>query len=516
MEVEQTIDITAEERETVLSLLEQYLPRTAAWVYGSRAKWTSRPQSDLDLVVFPTPEQRHRVGDLREAFEESNLPFRVDLFVWDEVPESFRPQIAVEHATLIPQSRERAIFDWRKTRWGDIATLEYGRALRGLAKGSKGEFRVFGTNGPIGWHHEALCEHPSVIVGRKGAYRGIHYSADPFFAIDTAFYLKPKEEMDVRWAFYALLTQDINGMDSGSAIPSTSREDFYSLPVSVPPLAEQRAIAHILGTLDDKIELNLRMNATLEEIAQALFKSWFVEFDPVRAKMERRDTGLPKDIAGQFPDRLVESELGAVPEGWPLSPLSELVTINPKRVLRKGVVAPYLDMANMPTRGHVPASVGDRPYGSGMRFSNGDTLVARITPCLENGKIAFVDFLGDGEVGWGSTEYIVLKPTTPIPDEFAYCLARSARFREFAVKNMSGTSGRQRVPATALSGFRIAVPPPGVVTAFGRAARTLFATASASANQSRTLCVVRDTLLPRLVSGELRVRDAEEFAARIA
>ena len=140
-----------------------------------------------------------------------------------------------------------------------------------------------------------------------------------------------------------------------------------------------------------------------------------------------------------------------------------------------------------------------------MRFTNGDTLVARITPCLENGKTAFVDFLGDDEVGWGSTEYIVLKPKSPIPDELAYCLARSPRFREFAVRNMSGTSGRQRVPATALSGYQMCVPPPGVATAFGDAARPLLTRVSAGTNEFRTLGALRDTLLPKLVSGELRV-----------
>jgi type I restriction enzyme S subunit len=165
--------------------------------------------------------------------------------------------------------------EWRERRWGDLATLEYGRALRGH-EANTGQFRVFGTNGPIGWHDEALCSHPGVIIGRKGAYRGVHYSPAPFFVIDTAFYLEPKVEIDMRWAYYDLLAQDINSLDSGSAIPSTSRDSFYSLPVRVPPLPEQRAIAHILGTLDDKIELNRRMSETLEAMARALSRrgSW--------------------------------------------------------------------------------------------------------------------------------------------------------------------------------------------------------------------------------------------------
>ena len=288
MGVDRPIDITADQKKTLLALLKRHLPNTTAWVYGSRAKWTARPQSDLDLVVFTTPDQDRHVAELREAFEESNLPFRVDLFVWDAVPEPFRKEIEAEHVVLVEKKERGVTGEWQERRWGDLATLEYGRALRGYGT-AQGTFRVFGTNGPIGWHDEALCPHPSVIVGRKGAYRGVHYSAEPFFVIDTAFYLKPKVEMDVRWAYYELLTQDINLMDSGSAIPSTSREEFYGLPISVPPLSEQRAIAHVLGTLDDKIELNRRMNETLETMAQALFKSWFIDFDPVRAKAALRN-----------------------------------------------------------------------------------------------------------------------------------------------------------------------------------------------------------------------------------
>ena len=274
----------------------------------------------------------------------------------------------------------------------------------------------------------------------------------------------------------------------------------------MPPLPEQRAIAHILGTLDDKIELNRRMSETLEAMARALFLSWFVDFDPVRAKAEGRDPGLPKPLADLFPARLVDSELGEIPEGWEVAPLPEVVDVNPTRALRKGVAAPYLDMANMPTHGHSADEVVDRTFGSGMRFINGDTLVARITPCLENGKTAFVDFLQDGQVGWGSTEYIVLRPKAPLPEEYAYCLARSAEFREFAIQSMTGTSGRQRVPADSLAHFRVTAPPRPIAEAFGRAVKPRFARASAAVSESRTLAALRDALLPKLVSGELRIK----------
>ena len=356
MGLDRAIDITVGQRKAVLALLERHLPNTTVWVYGSRAKWTARPQSDLDMVVFATPEQASRVSNLREAFEESNLPFRVDLFVWDAVPERFRKRIEAEHVVLrsiqMSRAQEREVSSqWQEVRWGDLATLEYGRALRGYDT-ARGPFRVFGTNGPIGWHDEALCSHPSVIVGRKGAYRGIHYSSKTFFAIDTAFYLKPRREMDVRWAYYQLLTQDINGMDSGSAIPSTSRDEFYSLPLLLPPLPEQRAIAHILGTLDDKIELNRGMNETLEAMARALFKSWFVDFDPVRAKMESRDPSLPQHLADLFPDRLVNSELGEIPEGWEVGSLDSIATFLNGLALQKypvssGSALPVIKIAQL-------------------------------------------------------------------------------------------------------------------------------------------------------------------------
>ena len=150
---------------------------------------------------------------------------------------------------------------------------------------------------------------------------------------------------------------------------------------------------------------------------------------------------MPAELYDLFPDRLVDSELGAVPEGWAVSALPESIEINPTRTLRKGEIAPYLAMANMPTKGHAPDIVIERAFGSGMKFVNGDTLVARITPCLENGKTAYVDFLKDGQVGWGSTEYIVLRPKPPLPKQFAYCLARNQRFRNFAIQHMTGTSG---------------------------------------------------------------------------
>ena len=306
--------------------------------------------------------------------------------------------------------------------------------------------------------------------------------------------------------------------------------------VTIPPLKEQEAIACILGALDDKIELNRRMNRTLEEMARAIFKSWFIDFDPVRRNAARaqnqpspRPDGSPsptgrgdggegcvETFAALFPDSFEDSDLGEIPKGWSVRPLPKIMHINPTRSLPKGTLAPYLDMANMPTQGPSPDTCVMREMGSGMKFRNGDTLVARITPCLENGKTAFVDFLADEEVGWGSTEYIVLRPKGTIPPLFAYLLARTDEFRMFAIQQMTGSSGRQRVPAASLEKYRIVTPDidSPLYLNFGNIVSPMFDRIRASMLQSRTLAALRDTLLPKLISGVLRVKDAERIAGR--
>jgi len=285
-----------------------------------------------------------------------------------------------------------------------------------------------------------------------------------------------------------------------------SRYKLADLIIPLPPLPEQRRIAKILGDLDDKIELNRKMNETLEHMARALFKSWFIDFDPVRAKMEgRMPEGMDADTAALFPSRLVESELGLVPEGWSAKPLPDVIEVNPRRTLKSGTVAPYLDMKNLPTQGHSAEEVVDRRFASGTKFQNGDTLLARITPCLENGKTGFVDFLKDGEVGWGSTEYIVFAPKPPLPPQFGYLLARSDALRAHAIQNMTGTSGRQRVPTECFSTFWLAVPPTDIDERFDELTAPLMAQIKSNIHQSRTLASLRDTLLPKLMRGEVQI-----------
>ena len=534
MGLDQAIDITTEQSKIVLELLERHLPNTTAWVYGSRAKWTLRPQSDLDLVVFATPEQSGRVSDLREALEESSLPFRVDLFVWDTVPEQFRKHIKRDHVVLVVTKND-SVCAWPRVALRDMIDLrlssvdkktnptEHAVRLCNYMDVYRNSFIHGGLDFMKATATEQEIANCSLFSGDVVITKDSEKHDDigvpalvrediPRLVCGYHLAILRPISIDGAYLFYALSTNEVqqqfHSYANGVTRFGLRKADIGLVETPLPSPPEQRAIAHILGTLDDKIELNRRMNETQEAMARALFKSWFVDFDPVRAKIAGRDTGLPKHLADLFPDRLVESEMGEIPEGWEAAPLPELIEVNPKRSLQKGEIAPYLDMANMPTRGHVPDTVIDRPFGSGMRFANGDTLIARITPCLENGKTAYVDFLSDGKIGWGSTEYIVMRPKSPLPSGFAYCLARSSGFREFAIQNMTGTSGRQRVPGKALSQFMLSSPPERVAASFGRVVQPLLARASKAVHESRILAGLRDTLLPKLISGELRVESA--------
>ena len=213
---------------------------------------------------------------------------------------------------------------WSRMSLGKFVTLQRGHDLPDERR-RPGRVPILGSFGITGWHDEAKARGPGVTVGRSGASFGVvSYSTVDYWPLNTALYVIDFHGNDPRFVYYFLKTFDFKGYNSGSAQPSLNRNFVHPVPIDVPPYDEQRAIAHILGTLDDKIELNRRMNETLEAMARALFKSWFVDFDPVRAKAEGRDTGLPKAIADLFPDSFEDSEMGEIQRGWKAGKVSDL------------------------------------------------------------------------------------------------------------------------------------------------------------------------------------------------
>jgi len=394
--------------------------------------------------------------------------------------------------------------DWIKTTLGEFITLQRGFDLPAVDR-IPGQYPVIASTGPVGTHKEAIVKGPGVVIGRSGSIGGGQYILNDFWPLNTTLWVKDFKGNNPHFCYYFLKSIDFSTYNAGSGVPTLNRNHINLLPIKVPKVAEQKAIVNILGSLDDKIALNLEMDETLEGMARAIFKSWFVDFDPVKAKAAGLETGLPHEIECLFPDRFEDSELEPIPKGWEVALMPEVFYINPKRSLKSGTIAPYLDMKNMPTNSMRPGDCIDREFTSGTKFMNGDTLVARITPCLENGKTAFVDFLKDEDIGWGSTEYIILRSKPMLPLEYSYFFARKESFRNHAITNMTGSSGRQRVPITCFDAYHVVIPPMEISSYFGNFAQNVIKLIKNNDIETNILSSIRDILLPRLISGEIRV-----------
>lgn len=395
---------------------------------------------------------------------------------------------------------------WRGGTWGDLVSFEYGEPVKRYVP--DGAYPVFGTNGPFARTDEYLAAGPSVIIGRKGAYRGVHYAPGPFWAVDTGFYLRPRVDLDMRWAYYTLLTHDINSLDTGSAIPSTSRDSLVRLPVLIPSVEEQQAIGSILGALDAKIGLNRRMNATLDAIARATFRSWFVDRDPLRAKANGPDSGL-LPLAKQRLSGIQVSELDEVPTGWRSGSLSDFALLNPESWSKDGrpETLMYVDLANTKwgrietVTTHTAATAPSRAQRV---LRPGDTIVGTVRP--GNGSYALV-----GEEGLtGSTGFAVLRPIKPEYAEFVY-LAATDRENVQALAHLADGAAYPAVRPEVVLATPVIRPPDAVVAQFAELSRPLLQAMTANNKEAHTIGALRDGLMPKLISGELRVPKAERI-----
>jgi len=398
---------------------------------------------------------------------------------------------------------------WRETTWGEICTLSYGKALKGYQERTEG-YPVFGTNGRIGFWETALQEEAGVIVGRKGAYRGVHYSPGPFFVIDTAYALRPSSEVDARWAYYRLLYADINSMDSGSAIPSTSRDEFYAMPVWLPVLAEQRQVASILGALDDKIENNHKTAATLEEMARALYRSWFVDFDPVHAKAAgEKPAFMDEQTAALFPDRFGDDGL---PEGWEMEPLSNQVEIVSGGTPKTGVAEfwggeiPWYSVVDAPDPG-LAFVVDTEKHLTRTGFENCSAKMIRKGTTIISargtvGKLA----MASRDMAFNQSCYGLLG-TKSFSDEFVFYSAQHAITK---LQSMSHGSVFSTITRKTFGGIELTKVPEKVLRAFSEKAGLMLEKNLACQRENLVLASLRNTLLPKLISGEIRVGEARE------
>jgi type I restriction enzyme S subunit len=546
------IDITTEQRKTLLALLRQFIPGVAVWAYGSRVKWTARPNSDLDLVAFTTPEQRHLVSELKEAFGESNLPFLVDFHVWDEVPERFHEIIRKEYIVLQaakqPDNDSDVASKWSiKT----VAEIQAAGALL-VEDGNHGENRPrpqeFSTEGTLFIRaadmdggrvlfESAQCINEAarqrvrkgvgaggdVLLSHKGTVGKVAYvplDAPPFVCSpQTTFWrVKDTNQLDRRYIYYFLLSRAFREqLDSRKG--ETDMADYVSLTtqrtlkVTIPPLPEQKAIAYILGTLDDKIELNRRMNATLEAMKRALFQNWFVDFDPVRAKLDGcQPAGLDAATAALFPAHFQDSPLGHIPQGWTVESVGEVVSCvgggTPSTAESKfweggthhwttpkdfsSLQAPILldTDRKITDAGIAKISSGLLPAGTLLLSSRapvGYLAISAIPVAINQGFIAM-------KCNERASNLFMLN----------WCQTNMAEIESRATGTTFAEISKQN--------FRpilVELPPKELMAAFTEKVAPLYAQITANLHQSRTLATLRDTLLPRLMSGKLSVPNSQ-------
>ena len=513
------LDLPRRYRDQIEALLREHVPGVAVWAYGSRVNGESHDASDLDLVLRGPDLKRipsGQLADLNAALEDSNVPIIVQIHDWARLPESFHREIERAYVVLVENtSGDSAGRDWlyhpqfpehwkRKPLYS-MAQWVNGLAFRKIQFSPTGKpvIKIAEIKGGISGQTKFTQQSFDESVYIRPGDLLFSWSGQPETSIDAfwwrgpegwlnqhIFRVTPDPSIDTTFFYYLLryLKPNFVGIARNkqtTGLGHVTKQDLEHIEAALPPLSEQRAIAHILGTLDDKIELNSRMNETLEEMARALFKSWFIDFDPVRAKMEGRDPGLPKHLADLFPDRLMDSELGPIPEGWEVKALGELIELAYGKALkadnRKGGIIPV--------------------YGSNGQVGwHDERLVAG--PGIVVGRKG-----NPGIVTWTQSDFFPIDTTfyvVPLTD------SKSLPFLFFALttQDLPSIASDSAVPGLNRNLAymnRLLVPIEPVMDEFSSYANTLFTRRHHLGEESRTLAAQRDALLPKLVSGNLRV-----------
>ena len=518
------IDLNPNHLATVERILAEHVPECEVRAFGSRATWTAKDYSDIDLaIVGKGPLDWRTLGRLKEAFEESSLPMRVDVLDWHDISESFRKVIERDYVVLQQEADS----------WREVTLEELGRIITGKTPSSRDPEYFSGdipfvtptdlngrrlidsterylTDKGAGAVRNAQIPAGSIMVSCIGSDMGkAAIATQPCVTNQQINAIVVDSRNDPLFVYYNLSNRkdEIKGSAGGSAQPILKKSDFGRLLIRLPPLPEQRAIAHVLGTLDDKIELNRRMNETLEAMARALFKSWFVDFDPVRAKMEGRWRrgeslpGLPADLYDLFPDRLVDSELGEIPEGWEVKALGEVAmqrrfSLRPEHINPK---TPYIALEHMPRRCIALSdwSVADGLASGKFSFERGDILFGKLRPYFHKVGVAPLE-------GVCSTDIVVVSPKSPEWFGFVLGQVSSTEFVDHTDAASTGT----KMPRTTwadMARYNVVLPPSELTKAFTRLVEPWISAILSAIHESRALAAQRDALLPRLVSGEVGV-----------
>jgi len=427
--------------------------------------------------------------------------------------------------------------EWELSTVGDFCPFVYGKALPERSR-IPGVFPVISSAGISGSHHEPLVTTGGIVIGRKGTVGSVTLSMSAFWPIDTAFYVTDEPQRDLRFTYYLLRTLGLDRMNSDSAVPGLNRDNAHALTIFVPTLPEQRAIAHILGSLDDKIELNRQMNATLEAMAQALFQSWFVDFDPVidnalaagnpipeplqaraeaRAALGDQRQPLPDAVQNQFPDCFVfNNELGWVPEGWEVRTIGDEVenmgggtpSTKDPNYWEDGIHA-FCTPKDMSTLGTLVlldterhlTDAGVNKISSG-QLPKGTVLMSSRAPI---GYLAISDIPVTVNQG-----IIAMLPNKKFGSMY---LLNWAKANMGAIKDRANGSTFMEISKKSFRPIPFLVPNSKVTAYFNGYAQNLYEKLLINSELIQNLTQLRDTLLPKLLSGELRVPEAEKQVA---
>lgn len=351
------LDLPVRWRRQIEALLAEHVPKAEVWAYGSRVNGTSHDASDLDLVLRGPNLERiptDQLSDLAEAIEESNIPILIDIHDWYRIPEHFKLNIRDAFEVLVgSKSKSSSVASNTSRNLGDVAHIVMGQSPPGETVTTFGETPLlngptdFGPSHPIPTQYTSagsrFAEMGDLLFCVRGSTTGRMNWADQRYAIGRGVAsLRHQRDQAIQPLIRTVVSLALPGLlaeATRSTFPNVSRDQIAKIPwPRLNPAREQEA-AHIVRSIDDRIELCRRMCETFEAMTQALFESWFVDFDPVRAKMEGRDTGLPDHIADIFPDRLADSPLGPIPEGWQIRQIHEIAELVTGRSYRSSDLA---------------------------------------------------------------------------------------------------------------------------------------------------------------------------------
>jgi type I restriction enzyme S subunit len=439
---------------------------------------------------------------------------------------------------------------WPTAKLGDVVANHDSRRIPLSSRERatrQGRYPYYGAAGVIDFVDRPIFSGLHLLVGEDGSVvredgRPFLQLADGEFWVNNhAHVLTGETDVETRFIYYALSNTNIRGWVTGAVQPKLNQGNMNQIEIPFPDEGVRRAIVSVLGALDDKIEVNRKMARVLEGIARAVFTSWFVDFDPVRYNMRQREhaalgrvgrfistaddltisdpsgkvihrggDALYAPIAHLFPDRLVDSPLGEVPEGWRVGTLGEVASERRDGIAPEDILpgTAYIALEHMPRRCIALSewSVADDVASGKLIFKAGDILFGKLRPYFHKVGVAPLD-------GVCSTDIIVMRAKSPEWAAFALGVASSDEFVAYTDRRSAGTK-MPRTNWTDMAAYPIVAPPAPLAVAYNKVVTPMIARMIAGTHANRTLAALRDTLLPKLISGELRIADAEKIVER--